>query len=133
MVGLACTACASSLNATKVASASAFGIWAYQAPLRSATPGVASNTALILSLGAAANILARAIVTSSWFFRGVTKLGPIASTAFLCADTASFTSFGSKLTLRSSTALTNSLDVGTSATYLSSTEVVAQSVAFTMG
>merc|ERR1719195_649469 len=81
--GAAFTASASSLKATKVASASALGIWAYHAAFKSSRSGVASNTALILSAGAAANIFAKAVVTSSWFFRGVTKLGPIASTAFL--------------------------------------------------
>merc|ERR1712137_26517 len=97
------------------------------------TPGVASKTALILSLGAAANIFAKAIVTSSWFFKGVTKSGPMASSAFLCACTASFTSLGSNLTLKSKMAFENSFVVGTLAMYLSSTSVVAQSVAFTIG
>merc|ERR1719183_972174 len=81
--GAGFTASASSLKATKVASASALGIWAYHAAFKSSRPGVASNTALILSAGAAANLFAKAVVTPSWFFRGVTKLGPIASTAFL--------------------------------------------------
>jgi len=88
---------------------------------------------LILSFGADANILASAVVTSSWFFRGVTKSWPEAATAFLCALTAALTSAGSRLTLRSRIACENSLVVGTVAMYLSSTPVVAQSTAFTIG
>ena len=57
--------CMPVVDATKVESASVLGIWAYQSPLMSWTPGVASNAALILSLGVAAKILSKSIVTSS--------------------------------------------------------------------
>merc|ERR1719323_1620177 len=133
--GLSFTTSAGSLKAAKVACASAWGIWAYQAAFRSCTPGVASKTALILSSGAAASIFAKAIVTSSWiFFKGGTKSGPVASTFFfLCACTASFTSLGSNLTLNSKIDFENSFVVGTPAMYVSSTSVTTQSVAFTIG